>query len=390
MKKKEKKYALVLSGGGFLGAFQLGALNYLNANWEKITGKSDAMKFDLIAGVSVGSINGAMVAMNKLDQLNELWVERIGRKGASEIYTSDFIDTNHTGDELKMKLNLEKLKDRLVPDFKIELPIFKKLGLMFSKKKRKKIIADVLKDLGSQLKEGFKTFKSLADNTPLKEKLTKYLDKDRMDGTEFVCGYVSLDTGAYHSAVHSSFENNESFIDAVVASSCIPIVFDPIGSIDYQSSNGRIRTLNNIDGGVNNVSPLGDVVKRIANDPDSEYKIIVINCHSGVNLAKDFTNKNIAQIAARSLYEIAFTEIFNNDVKHFLKINDLVQQAKAWDSEVVLFDEGTRAIQSFDSIVIQPHPEMDLGNGLVANEKLIQLRLEHGRAMAKQILKLND
>jgi NTE family protein len=31
-----KKTALVLSGGGFKGAFQVGALKYLKDNWSKI------------------------------------------------------------------------------------------------------------------------------------------------------------------------------------------------------------------------------------------------------------------------------------------------------------------------------------------------------------------
>ncbi|MBL7728612.1 MAG: patatin-like phospholipase family protein, partial [Dinghuibacter sp.] len=30
---QKTKYALVLSGGGFKGAFQLGALNYLKDHW---------------------------------------------------------------------------------------------------------------------------------------------------------------------------------------------------------------------------------------------------------------------------------------------------------------------------------------------------------------------
>ena len=136
-KRKKTKYALVLSGGGFNGAFQLGAINYINDNWKKITGLSGKMKFDLIAGVSVGSINGSMLALNKLGLLNELWLEKIAKKGVSEVYTSDFIDVNDKGDDLKMKLDIESIRKRLIPDFKIDLGIFKKLGLIFSKKKRK-------------------------------------------------------------------------------------------------------------------------------------------------------------------------------------------------------------------------------------------------------------
>ncbi|MBD3638803.1 MAG: patatin-like phospholipase family protein [Crocinitomicaceae bacterium] len=390
---KQKKYALVLSGGGFLGAFQVGALNYISDNWNSITGLPGKMKFDLVAGVSVGSINGAMIAMNRLGLLNELWIDKIGKNGAGEIYTSDFIDTDHKGDQLKMKFNVDQIRKRLIPEFKIELPLLKKLALIFSKRKRKKIIAEILGDLGEQLKAGFKKFRSLADNTPLKKKLTEYLKKERIRETDFICGFVSLDTGKYHSTLHSEFEADEQLVNAVLSSSCIPIVFDPLKHLEYVRDAKLNISVNNIDGGVNNVSPLGDVVEHIANDPESEYEIIIVNCHSGSNLPEDFSDKNIAQIAARSLYEIAFTEIFNNDVKHFLKINDLVKQAKAWDNEIVLFDNGIRPFKAFNCVVIQPHEEMDLGHGLVANEKLIALRMNHGELMAKLEFKksiLND
>lgn len=387
MKKKGTKYALVLSGGGFLGAFQVGALNYLNENWKAITGLTGKMRFDVIAGISVGSINGAMVAMDKLDLLNELWVDKIGKNGVSEIYTSDFIDTTHKGDKLKMKLDLDQIRKRLIPEFSIRLSVLKKLSLVFSKKKRKQIVQEILSDLGKQLKVGFRKFKSLADNTPLKKKLTSYLKKDDIQNTDFICGFVSLDTGKYHSTLHSEFETNKDLVNAVLSSSCIPIVFDPVQQVQYVEENQLNISSNNIDGGVNNISPLADVVDHISNDPGYDYKLIIINCHSGVNRQENFSEKNIAQIAARSLYEIAFTEIFNNDVKHFLKINDIIKQAQAWDKDIVLFDTGTRPFRVFDSVIIQPHPDMDLGHSLVGNEKLIAMRMAHGEQMAALSLK---
>ena len=70
---KKRKFALVLSGGGFKGAFQVGALNYLKDNWNHIAPEAGPMHFDIIAGVSVGALNGAMMAMGKQDELNELW-----------------------------------------------------------------------------------------------------------------------------------------------------------------------------------------------------------------------------------------------------------------------------------------------------------------------------
>lgn len=383
MKKKGIKHALVLSGGGFLGAFQVGAVNYINDHWKEITGLKGRMKFDLVAGVSVGSINGSLISMNKLGLLNELWSEKIGKNGAKEIYTSEFINTDHQGDDLKMKLDLERLAKKLVPGFQLDISVFDKLGVLFSKKKRKKVLREIFNSLSEQLKEGLQGFKSLADNSPLKKKLSTYLRRDRIQGTEFICGFVSLDTGKYYSVLHSDFETDEQFVNAVVSSSCIPIVFDPIRQVQFVNRNELTTVKNNVDGGVNNISPLADVVDRIADDPDYDYKLIIVNCHSGVNQAEDYTNKNIAQIAARSLYEIAFTEIFNNDVKHFLKINDMVKQAMAWDDEIVLFDKGTKPFRAFNSVIIQPHQDMDLGHSLVANESLIKRRMDHGEFMAK-------
>ncbi len=385
--KKKIKYALVLSGGGFNGAFQLGAINYINDNWKSITGLSGKMNFDLIAGVSVGAINGSMLALNKLGLLNDLWLNKIAKNGAGEIYTSDFIDVNSKSDDLKMKLNLEAIRQKFIPKFKIKLSVFKKLAMIFSKKKRKEIILDILKDLSNSLKKSFPKFKALASNLPLKKKLQEYLNKDAIKNTDFICGFVSLDDGQYRSVHHSEFVTNDDFVNGVLSSSCIPIVWEPVDSIavNGKDKNDVIRNL--IDGGVSNVSPLGDVVRKINEDQeDCEYKIFIINCHSGYNIPEDYTNKNIAQIATRSLYEIAFTEIFNNDVKHFLKINDLIKQAQAWDQDIVLFDSGVKQLKAFDAVVIQPHKDMDLGNGLVANEKLINSRVEHGKLMAEEKL----
>src|SRR5512139_1442077 len=60
-----KKTALVLSGGGAKGAFQCGA--------EKYAREVKGYHWDIIAGVSVGALNAAMLAMEKYQQLYEVW-----------------------------------------------------------------------------------------------------------------------------------------------------------------------------------------------------------------------------------------------------------------------------------------------------------------------------
>lgn len=54
---------LCLSGGGFKGAFQVPIILDLVSKYD----------YDLILGVSVGSINGAMAAQDKLDVLQQFW-----------------------------------------------------------------------------------------------------------------------------------------------------------------------------------------------------------------------------------------------------------------------------------------------------------------------------
>jgi len=57
--------ALVLSGGGAKGAFQVGAEKYLR--------EEKGYEWDIIAGVSVGALNGAMLAMEKYRRLEAIW-----------------------------------------------------------------------------------------------------------------------------------------------------------------------------------------------------------------------------------------------------------------------------------------------------------------------------
>ena len=380
---KKKKIALVLSGGGFNGAFQVGALNYIQENWNKITGLTSPMKFDLIAGVSAGALNGALIAMNKLDLLNDLWINKIGKNGVTEIYTSDIIDTSSTSSEIKLKVDLKSISKRLIPEIDLQFGFLKKLGLVFSKKKRKQILDKLLSKVEKGIKVNYSNLKSVADNTPLKRKLEKYISQREMKGTKYYCGFVSLDTGKYHSVHSDSFLTNEDFINGILASTAIPVVWKPVPKINFRTPSGIVCSTNNVDGGVRNVSPLGDIIKLI-NEEDAEYKIIVINCNSGTVKQEDFGKKSIGAITSRSVYDIALTEIFNNDVNHFMKINELVKQTKQVYDNAILKNKYAKELKAFDAIVINPHKDIDLGSALVANEDLISYRILHGRAMAKE------
>lgn len=59
-----ERYGLVLAGGGGKGAYQLGA-------WRAL--REMEIAFDAIAGVSIGSINGALIAAGDYDKAIEMW-----------------------------------------------------------------------------------------------------------------------------------------------------------------------------------------------------------------------------------------------------------------------------------------------------------------------------
>lgn len=386
---KKKKIALVLSGGGFNCAFQLGAINLIQREWKRITGLSTPMKFDIVAGVSGGALNGALLAMNQLPLLNDLWVNQIGRKGVSEVYTSEFIDTDNQSEKIKFKLNLKQLAKKLIPEINVKLGFFKKIGIAFSKNKRKQLFESILKEVESSVKVNLPNYKSIADNTPLKKKLIKYLDRSLIKNTKFLCGFVSLNTGKYHGVLHSQFKTEQDFINGVFASTSIPMVWNPVKQIQFENDNGLITSLNNVDGGIRNVTPLGDVIKLINQDEeDCEYQIIIINTKSGVLKTKNFNNQSIVGITVRSLYEIAMSEVFNNDVNHFLQLNNVVKQAQNWRSNHVLRSESNKVIKAFNAIVIQPDSNTNLGNSLVANKELIEKRMKHGERMVKNLFNI--
>lgn len=73
-----KKTALILSGGGAKGAFQVAA--------EKYAREEKGYTWDIIAGVSVGALNGAMLAMGKYQRLWEIW----NTISNDQVYTGGF------------------------------------------------------------------------------------------------------------------------------------------------------------------------------------------------------------------------------------------------------------------------------------------------------------
>lgn len=61
---KDRTYAIVLEGGGARGAYQVGV-------WKAL--EEAGIRYDAVAGSSVGALNGAMMAMRRLADAEALW-----------------------------------------------------------------------------------------------------------------------------------------------------------------------------------------------------------------------------------------------------------------------------------------------------------------------------
>lgn len=63
--EKKPTRVLVLSGGAFYGAFELGVILYLI--------KELGMKFDIVCGTSVGALNAAMIVQGNIGEVEDIW-----------------------------------------------------------------------------------------------------------------------------------------------------------------------------------------------------------------------------------------------------------------------------------------------------------------------------
>ena len=369
---KKKKYILVLSGGGAKGAFQIGALKYI---FEKGIPHADShtegkdVLFDYVAGISAGSLNAAMVAAGKFPELEDLWTNTIaGNPGA--VWVSDFVNKD-------FQPSLKNIFLKLIP----KLNWRNKLGLLFKKNQEK---------FGKQIIEKILNMEAVASSKPLEEKINQLMNVAEVKSEILRVGFVSLENGKYYSIKHSSLSDKE-FKKAILASAAMPAIFPMVKSIapiDGQPINKLV------DGGIRNVSPLGDIVKDVNEnyDKNTDYYIIIINNHCGkLEPLKEASDKqlNFLNIAYRSMLDITLNEIFENDISEFIRINDLLRQVDAFGMDennepycLTNLKDG-RTLRKFYYKIIQP--EDTIGNTLDFSKDQVLSRIEKGYQAAQKV-----
>lgn len=290
------KTALVLSGGGAKGAFQVGALDYL-INEKKVN-------FDIVCGVSVGALNASMVAQGDYDTLKEIW---LGIKS--------------TGDIFHQRL-------------------FGILGRLFG--------AD-----------------SIYTNRPLWKKIDRYVnpEKIRSSGRELRIGTVSLQTGEYI-LVNQDFPDLKKWI---LASTAIPLTFEPI-ELDGKQV---------IDGGIREITPLSTAIHLGA-----ERIFVVLASPTNVQKSeKEY--RSLMEIGVRSM-DIILAEVCANDLRIAQMVNANI---RCWNELKKRVDKSGHRIKDFYegiNFIHEKHREIEL-IGIIPEEEIIST-LEFNPAKIRQAI----
>ena len=244
---------LSLSGGGSLGAFEIGVASTL---MEKYGGN-----WDIITGVSAGSINVAYLSTIA--------------KGEEKLFINDY----------------------------------KKLWLSTS---NNQVYSSVY----------FLNGKSLYDTTPLKNTLTKVF-KDKIPIRPVLISATSLIKGRSEIFNKTDIENY-GFIDIIMSSTAIPILFPP-----YEFKNNLY-----VDGGVSsNILSYEGINYCLNNFPNETIFVDVIVCGKKLQEYPDIMKKNnILNVSARLisiiLQQVEYYEILNSIIISKPTINITIYEEK--------------------------------------------------------------
>ena len=195
--KKDIENILILQGGGSLGAFACGACKTFAKN---------GIKFDIIAGTSIGSINGAIMAGSKNDNpakdLEDFWIEiaESSRNIIPDMFSYEYDYKNH-------QLNLKRSSSASLNAATFGIPkFFVPRWFNWSM-----FPSNDFNILPSQ-------WTYVYDNTPLTKTLEKYID------------FKKLSPDAKQNNVNNKNKNKDNntrlIITAVDVLTAEPIIFD--------------------------------------------------------------------------------------------------------------------------------------------------------------------
>lgn len=288
-----------MSGGGAKGYFQAQL-------WHRIE-KEFNITPAVIAGVSVGALNGAMVAQGNTRQLIEIW-KNIREK---DVYKRRSLSG------IAIRYGLHKIGISRPP-------------------------------LGAY------------DNSPLFDLIKEHVDYHSFK-IPLKIGRVNLNTGRY-----KFFINHENIHRQILASTAIPVIWSPVSITEDGVTHQWV------DGGIRNVTPLGDVLSF---DPD----LVLIMPTAPYDRNRPMRNgdkKDLIEVGLKAL-DIMMDEIFFTDIDRFLDTNELVKQIEK-HGEAAKNRYG-KTLKYFDYLVLGPTG--DQGSALDFSKHSLEYRRDHANIL---------
>lgn len=236
------KYGLVLAGGGAKGVYQLGA-------WKAM--REIGIEFCAVAGVSIGSINGALIASDCYDEAKELWREASIDKGIN------------LSSELK---NPEKL---------------------FSIRNYPALLKEVWKNGG-------------IDASPTRDLISRYIDENKVRKSGVDLGMITFSLDNYSpKEIFLKDIPDGHLVDYLLASSKIP------GVSNIGPEGERF-----LDGGVYDNTPVEMLIKNGYN----KLVVVDISNLKGIAHRADFTNTHMVYIRPNNVDELGAAFDFSEEM----------------------------------------------------------------------------
>lgn len=227
-----KSYGLILAGGGAKGAYQIGA-------WKAL--REMKIEIEAIAGVSIGAINGALIAQNDFEDSLDLW--------------------NHV--QVSSGVNLSgELKDP---------------SNLFSFSNFPQLVHEIIRNGG-------------VDATPAKELISKHIDEEKVRDSGIPLGIMTIDLSTLK-PVELFVEDmpQGELIDYLMASARVP-------GLNRQGP----RDGSYLDGGVYDNAPIGILRKRGIN----RLIVVDISGIKGIGHKQEIACANVVYIRPFDVKEL--------------------------------------------------------------------------------------
>ncbi len=284
--------ALVLSGGGAKGDFEVGALTYLYTQQN--------ISPSIICGTSVGAINAAKLAEGSptsLTELTQFWLQLMQNQDL--LLVQDWVLTSPLGPVILSLSNSSSSSGSIGSGPAITLSFWQNFLLALP------IAGDValnvaVGDINKAIEElGTASCNSVYNLNPIMTKLQQqqYLNTTAIaqSGIKLRLGSTCLEDGGLHYVTEAGVLVDDPTVTpiplatAVLASSSIPAIFPPVAMFNKSW----------VDGGVRNATPLDAALQLGA------YTVyVVVASKPAVDPAPSFISQGIVSIIGRAVLEI--------------------------------------------------------------------------------------